>query len=124
MIDCKKTENFLSEWYRLCKSKEVAAEACATCKMWFLNNEQMGCKASVMKDPQRAIDIVQKWSDEHPQKTYLTDFLDKHPNAPFDNGIPSGLCPYYLGYMTEKEFNECSTNCQDCWNTPIESEEK
>ena len=65
MIDCSKTDNFLKEWYRICKSKEVGCEACATCKMWFLNNEQGSCMASVMKDPQRAIDIVQKWSDEN-----------------------------------------------------------
>lgn len=117
-MDCKITENFLREWHRLCKSKEANYESCATCALWFIQSST-GCKACVRQDPQRAIKIVQKWSDEHPQKTILTDFLEKHPNARLTNGIPSSLCPYCFGYMTEKEFHECSKNCQDCWNTPL-----
>ena len=74
-----------------------------------------------------AMESVQKWSNKHPQKTYLTDFLDKHPNAPLDNGYPRFICPYYLGYMTEHQSEDCPQNQQDCewcWNTPLESEEK
>ena len=52
-------------------------------------------------------------------KTYLTDFLDKHPNAPLANGIPSGLCPYYLGYMTKKELTVQAENGKRFFQTII-----
>lgn len=118
-MDCKITENFLNEWYRLCKSREVNCESCATCELWFIQ-PSTGCKSSVMQDPQRAIEIVQKWSNEHPQKTFLTDFLEKYPKAPLArDGFPSGICPYELGY-TKEPYTDCgSQTCKQCWNTPI-----
>lgn len=126
MIDCSKTENYFVEKKRMTKTKKYGCEIdCADCPLSSSNNDiNISCSSLETDYPDKAIEIVQKWSNEHPQKTYLTDFLDKHPNAPLTNGIPSGLCPYYLGYMTKKEFDECSTNCQGCWNTPIKESEE
>lgn len=127
-MDCKITENFLSEWYRLCKSKAVGYEACATCEMWFLDKEQGGCKASVMKDPQRAIKIVQRWSDEHPKKTLLTEFLKSYPNVKLNNcGYPEYIIPCELGVIHKScayQYNSSCDICQDCWNTPVEESEE
>ena len=115
MIDCKKTENYLKERKRMCERNQ-----CDECSLGSKSNgTYKTCRVFENDYPSEAMKIVQKWSDEHPQKTYLTDFLDKHPNAPLTNGIPSGFCPYYLGYMTKKEFEECSTHCKKCWNTPV-----
>lgn len=120
MIDCSKTKNYLSERNRMCKSNEC--EECALGS--YLNGKDKACNAFEDCYPDKAIKIVQKWSNEHSKKTYLTDFLDKHPNAPLTNGIPSSLCPYCFGYMTKKEFYKCSKNCQTCWNTLIEESEE
>lgn len=115
MINCKKAENYLKERKRMCERSK-----CNECSIGSNSNGTYKiCRVFENDYPSAAIGLVQKWSDEHPQKTYLTDFLDKHPNAPLTNGIPSGICPYYLGYMAKKEFVECSTNCQKCWNTAI-----
>lgn len=133
MIDCSKTKNYFAEKQRMTKKHKLNDGAyicelnCTYCPLSSLNNNtsnKISCFDLETFYPQRAIEIIQRWSDEHPQKTYLTDFLDKHPNAPLTNGIPSGLCPYYLGYMTKKEFDECFTDCQGCWNTPIVEREK
>jgi len=102
-------------------------------------NEEGAEKCVCFKDRNRfvellyeAIRIVKKWSDEHPQKTYLMDFVKKYPNAPLEeNGTPR-FCPYELGYttkedcyMTTKEdFDDRSQYCKQCWSTPIESEVK
>jgi len=102
-------------------------------------NEEGAEKCVCFKDrnrfvelPYEAIRIVKKWSDEHPQKTYLMDFVKKYPNAPLEeNGTPR-FCPYELGYttkedcyMTTKEdFDDRSQYCKQCWSTPIESEVK
>lgn len=120
MIDCKLTTNYFREKRRMCGEND-----CLECSLSSkLNGKNKSCSVFEMCYPDKTVEIIQRWSNEHPKETYLTDFLDKHPNAPLANGIPSEICPYYLGYMTKKEFNECSTNCQDCWNSPIESEVK
>ena len=49
-------------------------------------------------------------------KTFLSDFLEKYPNAPLEvNGTPK-ICPYELGYCEHK----CNKICVKCWNTPME----
>lgn len=118
MIDCNITKNYIHERKRMCESY-----SCFECPLSSKKNgTRKTCRVFENCYPDKVIEIVQKWSDEHQQKTYLIDFLDKHPNAPLTNGIPSMLCPYYLGYMTKKEFKECSAHCRKCWNTPVVEE--
>ena len=68
--------------------------------------------------PEKAIEIVQKWSDEHPVKTLLDDLKEKYPNyhACNKNGAPT-FCPYRLGY--EEKKNCCVLTCKECWNRPL-----
>lgn len=67
--------------------------------------------------PEEAIAIVEKWAEEHPQKTMLMDFLEKYPNAPLRwDSIPCA-CPWALGY---EEKRKCTNSCKDCWNRPLE----
>lgn len=68
----------------------------------------------------KVIAIVQKWSDEHPQKTYLSEFLKNYPNTLLnDAGLPKDVCLYNLGLTDCKK----DRNCVDCWNQPIEESE-
>lgn len=70
-----------------------------------------------MRYPEKAIEIVQKWSNEHPQKTYLSEFLKAYPNTLLnDAGLPKNVCLYNLG------LTDCRNdrNCVNCWNQPIE----
>jgi hypothetical protein len=73
---------------------------------------------------EQAIEIVQKWSDEHPQKTYLTNLLEKYPNIPLDNnGKPSCVCPHDLGLMSIEDCKKDSNKCVECWNQPVSVED-
>lgn len=57
---------------------------CANCPLNSSNNGTNGmtsCSDFETFYPEKAIAIVQKWSDEHPQRTYLTEFLKHYPNA-------------------------------------------
>lgn len=70
----------------------------------------------------KAIEIVQRWSDEHPQKTYLSEFLKHYPNTlPDDDGTPKGVCLYALGLINK---DDCDNNCVKCWNQLIEDGEE
>lgn len=58
-------------------------------------------------------EIVDKWIQEHPTKTYSMDFFEHFPNAPRDiDGTPKICRRYVYGDGTP-----CySTDCIDCWN--------
>lgn len=67
---------------------------------------------------------MQKWSDEHPCKTYAQDFFEKFPNAkPDEEGVP-GTCRVncYGGSCQHSAiFGAGPAPCEDCWNEEMEA---
>lgn len=111
MIDCNITANYFAEKERLCAS----ILECIDCPLRHGND----CTNIENKYPKRAISIVQKWSDEYPQKTYLTELLENYPNAELRiDGTPKAVCPYYLGLISRDDCRK-DHNCVKCWNQPI-----
>lgn len=127
MIDCFKTENYLAEKKRMSKTTEsgVCKVECINCLLSSYNNgDGICCTDFEMLYPKKAIEIVQKWSDEHPQRTYLTEFLEHYPNAELDeNGIPK-ICLWKLGLPAIEERNCIEGDCIKCWNEIIKGGEK
>lgn len=126
MIDCSKTENYMHEKARMTKSvvNGVCHIRCTDCPLSrFNNNEKIACSELELFHSETAVQIVQRWSDEHPQRTYLSEFLKNYPNAPLeDDGAPE-ICLSSLGLTN---YNGCknSITCLECWNEPIEDSEK
>lgn len=126
MIDCSKTANYLSERLRMTKrSKGKGCDIkCSECPLSYTNNgasEFMSCITFEMHYPLQAISIVQRWSNEHPRRTYLSEFLKNYPNAKLDeDGTPHKLCPWHLGLIS---VNSCRNNCARCWSQPVEESE-
>lgn len=133
MIDCSKTENYFAEKRRMTKKHKLNGGAyicelnCAECPLSDLNNDtndKISCSEFEALYPEKAIEIVQQWSDEHPQRTYLSEFLKNYPNALLtDDGMPTTGCPYRLGLIG---IEECKKNrtCIECWNQPIREGEE
>lgn len=125
MIDCSKTENYFIEKMRMTKRTrgEGCKIKCSECPLSSQNNgtsDSMSCITFEMYYPQRAISIVQQWSDEHQQKTFVTEFLKHYPNIQLNNhGIPKWICPFNLGLMSRNDCRK-NRNCVECWNQPIE----
>lgn len=131
MIDCSRTENYFAEKQRMTKKHKLNYGGyacklnCADCPLSHLNNgsgDTMLCSDFETCYPEKAIAIVQKWSDEHPQKTYLSKLLEHIPNVSLeDDGTPN-FCPYRLGLMS---IDDCRNdgNCVKCWNQPIPIED-
>lgn len=116
MIDCNITVNYFAEKERLCAS----ILECIDCPLRHGND----CTNIENKYPKRAISIVQRWSDQHPQKTYLTELLKSFPSTPLgDDGTPEIICPHHLGLKDIKDC-EIDANCVECWNRIIEDGEE
>lgn len=123
MIDCSKTESYFIEKARMSKTTKsgTCKVVCEKCPLSSDNNGVGECCTDFeMLYPEKAIAIVQKWSNEHPQKTYLSEFLKNYPNAWLnEKGIPKSMCPSMLGL---KDLEDCGErNCVECWNQPIEN---
>lgn len=130
MINCKNTEDFIKEKERLCQY--YTDTGCTFCVL----DRNMSCSDFIVQCPQKAIEIVQKWSDRHPQRTLLTEFLEKYPKTELNSdGFPVNIIPCYLGLMKRKDIceNRCfyfydndkgRRPCYDCWNTLVEEREE
>lgn len=131
MIDCSKTENYFAERQRMTERHKLNSGVCACklncvdCPLSSFNNDiNIPCADFERFYPEKAIAIIQKWSDEHPLKTYLSEFLRHYPNALLDDdGMPKLFCPHRLGLMSA---DDCRTDgdCVKCWNQPIKNNEE
>lgn len=115
-VDCSKTVNFLREKARMTKDCTVD---CYSCPCFAINNGRgETCAIFPLVYPEKAIEIVQRWSDEHPLKTYKDDFLEKFPDALLNKeGYPH--CCWCNVYGINNK-NCYSMSCNDCWDKPME----
>lgn len=133
-MDCSKTENYFKEKLRMTRyGKDTdCLISCSDCGLCGDNNgKAVSCRVLEILYPQKAIEIVQKWSDEHPQKTYLSEFLKHYPKTELGiDGTPVDVCAAALGLCedcTEMDGNgdvkrTRNITCQECWNTPVEED--
>lgn len=90
---------------RMCKSFDY----CEECVL----KRKCGSPASI---DEAVEEIVEKWVEEHPVKTYAMDFFEKFPNAQKDrNGAPMACWKHIYG-----GGNDCVGNCIKCWNQEVE----
>lgn len=124
MIDCSITENYFAEKRRMTEATKygICKINCKKCPLYFTNNgtsESLSCVSFEKTYPEKAVAIVQRWSDEHPQKTYLSEFLKAYPNTLLNDAeLPKNVCLYDLG------LTDCRNdrNCVNCWNQREEGE--
>lgn len=123
MIDCNITKNYIHERKRMCHKN-----SCDVCPLSsFSNGTNKICRVFENDYPSKAIKIVQKWGNEHPPKTLLTEFLKHYPKTELNSvGCPN-IAPCELGIIKLKD--ECKYKsvycfqCKNCWNTLIDDEE-
>ena len=116
-IDCSNIVNLFKEKNRLTKDCDIY---CSNCRLSSNNNEEnYDCGYLLNFHPEKAVEIMQKWSDENPVKTRLDDFREKYPNhkTHVTDGMPC-VCCKNLGYTDECPIIECKT-CKNCWDMPL-----
>ena len=121
-IDCSITKNYIKEKARLTENCTIS---CGACMLGASNTgENMECYVFENNMPEKAVEIMQKWSDENQQKTIKDDFLEKYPNAPLQLGMKvPWLCPKKLGYKINcPNYMTCDYRgyaYDYCWNMPV-----
>lgn len=105
----------IKELKRMCNSYNN----CADCPFF---GKEIKCEIYTAPQllPHNADEIVDKWVEEHPIKTYAMDFFEKFPNASKDrNGVPG--CCWKQIYGGE---NVCTGGftCAKCWQQEMKEE--
>lgn len=109
------TIEFIKEKYRMCHYQD----GCSHCSIYEKKGSRL-CADWVAANPEQTIEIVEQWSQSHPQKTMMQDFFEKFPNAPKNpNGTPQ-FCPRYAGYSQQKDCTDCVNKYLECWSRPLE----
>lgn len=124
-MDCSKTINFFPELKRLCDSRTACTADAAhkeRCPM-FGHCEDAPTKIDI-EDATKLIEIMQKWSDEQPKKTYAQDFFEKFPKAQSDSDGTPFVCRkrIYGGIRSTLEDCDYTGACYRCWSEPLNDE--
>lgn len=110
---------FLKELKRMCQCDKGGQ--CDECPMkdHCLSEEAPLFWKDKMMDS--AVPIVEKWSAEHPVKTRLQDFMEKHPGAEVNADDLPPFMPSWLGYCGKSCYScERQPTDKDCWDLPVE----
>ena len=108
-------KEFYQKYRRMCESYKNC-KGCPRDYKGCLDFERIGVELDELEND------VEQWSKEHPPKTRLQDLLEKYPSVKLSiSGYPM-LCCRTLGYCDEC-LHGCN-GCKDCWNMPVEEDEK
>lgn len=127
MADCNDFRTFKKEKGRMCDSFENNMELCPL-KIYHSGWSCLECDECCLVRIDFAIEIVQKWSDEHPQGTKSDEFLKLHPNAfrvDDNNGNTFvNICPKYIDMafncIENHDVDFCYNCKRDYWLAEVE----
>lgn len=120
-----KKVKLIKDYARMCESKVgIDCDGCELNK----NKKYSSCELFMMKEPEQAVDIIEKWAAEHPVKTRQSEFLKMFPNAKMLNGVisvdPCEADTENCGVDSESEWCQKCDSCESChkdyWLTEVE----
>lgn len=98
---------FFSEFRRMCKS----SSDCAKCEY---HGDRCDNAIELLEE---TVAKVEKWSQEHPRKTWQDVFLEQWPEAELDTNGAVAICPTILSSDYRSANKRCKhpgTACSDC----------
>ena len=107
------------------KKRGIDCDVCELNK----NKKYSSCELFMMKEPEKAVEIIEKWSDEHPVKTRQSVFLERYPDTAKDENGVIDIAPCAIEKSRFKKNSEriCNTPkklCGQCrheyWNEEVE----
>ena len=113
----------IKDYARMCdKKRGIDCDVCELNK----NKKYSSCELFMMKEPERAVEIIEKWAAEHPAKTRQSEFLKIFPNARIVDGVitiePCDIDNKRCGEGSK--WCDDHTGCEGCredyWLTEVE----
>lgn len=109
---------FIKERARMCDSL-FGCEGCpANSQENGLGECFVGIKSKYA--PEQQIEIVDKWSKEHPRKTRQSVFLEQYPEAQIDDTDVLCVCPAVISPSYRKDGGGCLNIHKKCANCRYE----
>lgn len=124
IMDCSKTIDFFAEAKRLCNARATCDDTAHDERCPFFKCCRNMLITLDAVEIEKTVEILQKWSNEHPKKTYAQDFFEKFPKAQSgSDGIPF-VCRKRIYGGTHPTFENCNYTgaCYKCWNEPLNDE--
>ena len=116
----------IRDYARMCKSKiGIDCDECELNK----NKKYSSCELFMMKEPEKAVEIIEEWSAEHPIKTRQSEFLEQYPEVAKDEHGVIDIAPCAIEKSRFRKNSEriCNTpekSCKQCrneyWNEEVE----
>ena len=123
---------FLKENNRMCKTFDSCSgrDGGAICELYAKSNEKgLSCADYANDYPEEAVEIVERWTKNHPKKTRQSEFLKLFPEAPIFEGVleikPCKLVGSKLNTEECHSYDEFGlSGCYECrkkyWNEEVE----
>ena len=112
---------FIEERNRMCDRYWQVDGDCDGCPL--VNTRECNAMRNMVDDSGKAVgkivEIVEKWSKEHPRKTRQSEFLNMCPTARVDDVCVLDVCPAIIDVRyRERGGRNCGNltrlSCQDC----------
>ena len=120
-MDCSIMNNFVIQRKRMCAKHTYPSgkQECKNCPLGKLHGRNCStreCAFAHIEQYEKALAIVQKWSDNNPVETRKSKFLKLCPNAALDDsGIPIVCAGAVFGFYCESK-SEQAVDCKSCWS--------
>ena len=94
---------------------------CDKCPLSSRNNEaDCACLELEQDYPEKAVEIVEKWTKEHPVKTRQSEFQKIFPDSNFDNNGIIDICPQSIYCQHDCDaYDNCDTCHEKFWMEEI-----
>lgn len=121
-----KKVKLIKDYARMCESKVgINCDGCELNK----NKKYSSCELFMMKEPEKAVEIIEEWSAEHPIKTRQSEFLEQYPEVAKDEYGIINIPPCVIERSRFMKIGESTCNtpkklCGQCrheyWNEEVE----
>ena len=115
--------NVLKELARMVKPDKngICTIGCFNCPISGANNgENKECAKFVRLYPEKATEIIRKWSQDHPKKTRADLILEHFPDAQWYNINPCHIFGSKWEYENCERYKDCAECRKTVWNEVVE----
>lgn len=115
--------NVLKEYARMVQTNVHGSCGinCGDCPISDRNNgTSISCGYFMRMYPEKATEIIRKWSEEHPQKTRAGLLLEHFPDAKWQYIHPCHIFDLKLGGENCMRYKDCAECCKKVWNEVVE----